>query len=164
MAKEGNRDFGSGALKLTLVFLVLTIVGLTAGIIVINVQKDDEEIAVDSAQILNDINNVILPMTTDEAVEYLDEEILRYDAGEIKAQLMIMKMNVYINDGQPSEALAVAMGVDEDSLGDAVKMNYYMAVSQAYEALGDTKMADYYYYDKYLVIYNMIFDGGGGGD
>lgn len=164
MAKEGKHNFDNKVLIGILIFLILAIVGLTVGIVIVSLRKnEDESLAEDTAQILDDANDEISPMTVGEAVEYLDAKILEYDGTEATEGLMIMKMNVYINGGEPEEALAVALMVDENKLSDAAKMDYYMALGKIYEALGDEKMANDFY-DRYILIYNEIFGGGGGGD
>ena len=73
-------------------------------------------------------------------------------------------MNVYLNGGYPADAITAATDVSDDDLDDEAKMEYYMALSKAYESIGDEEKSNYYYYDKYLVVYNKVFDGGGGVD
>ena len=166
MTEEGRRRSGNGLLVGILLVLVVAIVGLVVGIVMVNLQREENspEIVVKDDEIVNEILNTIRPMSIDESEEYLDGKLEEYKGTSLEFDIEMMKINVYVNGGRPADAIAVAAIVNDEKLNDEEKMQYYMALSKAYEDVGDKEESDYYYFKKYLVVYNRVFDGGGGVD
>ncbi len=165
MTEEGRRRSGNGLLVGILLVLVVAIVGLAVGIVMVNLQREENspEIVVKDDEIVNEILNTIRPMSIDESEEYLDGKLEEYKGTSLEFDIEMMKINVYVNGGRPADAIAVAAIVNDGKLDDEEKMQYYMALNKAYRAIGDNENANYYR-DKYFVIYDEIYDGGGGGE
>lgn len=165
MTEEGRRRSGNGLLVGILLVLVVAIVGLVVGIVMVNLQREENspEIVVKDDEIVNEILNTIRPMSIDESEEYLDGKLEEYKDTSLEFDIEMMKINVYVNGGRPADAIAVAAIVNDGKLDDEEKMQYYMALNKAYRAIGDDENANYYR-DKYFVIYDEIYDGGGGGE
>lgn len=150
------------SLAIVLGILCVAIIGLVVGIVVVNTSVVTEEIK-DDDEIVNNVLVDILPMDVDEAEIYLDEKLKEYSDSYMQFKLKMMKINVYLNDNRPENAIVAATNIDDNYLDDEQKMDYYTALFKAYRQIGDAEN-EQFYIDKYLDVYNKVFDGGGGGN
>lgn len=165
MTKEGEKRSGNGMLVGILSFLVLVIVGLAVGIVVVNMQKKDgpQEVAKTNEEITDEILDTIRPMNVEDSEKYLDEKLEEYSGTELEFRIKMMKINVYVNSEEFENAITISDIIDDKDLNNKEKMEYYGALIKAYNGVGnEEKVNDLK--DKYSIIYNEVFDGGGGGE
>lgn len=165
-APSGVSAKGSLAKKVGIFVLGLCIcvmVGVGVGVLIYSIRNKDDNIGIDSEQIIETAMEDIVPMSVGESISYLDGKIREYKNTDVVPRLIIMKMNVYVNAGRPEDAIEVASEAREDDLDTNGKMQYYMVLNKAYRALGDNETANYYR-DNYFVLYDELYDGGGGSD
>lgn len=165
MAEEGGKRSGNGMLIGILSFLVLVIVGLVVGIVVVNMQKKDgpQKAVKTNEEIIDEVLDTIEPMSVEDSEKYLDEKLKEYSGTELEFRIKMMKINVYVNGEEFKNAIAISDIIDDKNLNNEEKMEYYKALIKVYNGIGDEEKVNSLK-DKYFIIYNEVFDGGGGGE
>lgn len=163
---DGNADKRKNRILVVILsVLCVAIVGLTAGIVVVAKpweNGNDTETEVSDEEFLSNVNTALSNLTTGAGAEYLDGLITEYADTNLAVKLSIMKVNLYINDGNGEQALAAAAGIDEAALEGRELLDYYSARMNIEELLGNEegyKCA----YNKYWETYLEYYDGGIGG-
>lgn len=137
--------------------LCVVIVGLGVGIVFVRSYNNEVVEIKSDEDIINDILNTIEPMSIEDTLSYLDEQLLIYNETNLVSAIKMMKLNACINAEQFSDAVMIASEIDEQSLGSSEKLNLYSALDKAYTGLGDTRNADYYS-NKFVETYYEIID------
>lgn len=158
-----RKKSGSRIWIFVLGFCCCVLVGVGVGVVASNIMQNNDDTNIDSEQIVEGAMEDIVPMSVEESIDYLDEKIREYKNTDVASRLVIMEMNVYMNAGRPEDVIGLVGGIEEEDLDIDEKMQYYMVLNKAYRALGDNETANYYR-DNYFVLYDELYDGGGGGD
>ena len=161
MTTEGEERSSNKLLVGILSGLILVIVGLVIGIVVVN---NTPKIIVleNEGEIVNGILDAMIPMTVEEAEDYLDDQLVEYAGTSVVQKIKIMKVNVFVNDGFFNDAIVVANDIDEKDLDTREKMDFFAAMAAAYDGVGNVEEYNYYS-EKYMAVYTSIFGGGLGG-
>ena len=172
MVKHNKADNGETKSKKWLLailsLLILVIIGLIAGIVVLNMDGGGAgdglpEVIKSDDEIINDLMNEIKPLSTEESESYLDEKLREFAGTSIESRIRIMKVYVFLNAGFFDDAIAVAQDINEGELSDKERLDYYEALWQSYRGIGDEDKFNEYS-AMWVNLYNKIYDGGGGGD
>ena len=158
--------FENRGLLILLGFLCVVIVGLGVGVIIVNFLNNSNVMEMEAKNdetILDDILNTIEPMSIDDTLTYLDEQLLIYGGTDLASAIEMMKLNACVNAEQFDIAVKVAEEISEDSLDSSERLNLYSALNKAYTGLGDMENANYYS-DKFVEMYYEVFDNNGGVD
>ena len=110
--------------------------------------------------LMSEINDVIKPLSTEDSIKYLDQQMNEYeDDSSMQYRISIMKVNVYLNDNMPEEAMALLNAIDVEALDNNQSMDYYKALTKANEELGneEERQADE---DQYFALYYQVFSKG----
>ena len=151
-------------LMATIVVLVIMIIGLVVGIVVVNMQKDSqqpEEVVRTDGEIIYEISDTIFRMSTDEAIEYLDEQLEKYAGTNLEYQIKIYKVRAYKLGGMINEAILLAESMDTSEMSDNETMNFYNDLSELYRESGDEEKADYYKEESNRIREESGFEGTG---
>lgn len=165
--RVGKRPFviALSALSVVIVGLIVAILavvfvpkeegGGNDGLVVI-VDPDEE--------LVEEIKAELGPMTTEEAELYLTDRIEEYgDNQKVAFELMLSKAYLQIEANESNCALNTLNGINRDGLSKEQLMNYYSAMRETYDALGD-EAKSLEYQKLYFEVYLEVFDGGGGGE
>ena len=110
--------------------------------------------------LMSEINDVIKPLSTEDSIKYLDQQMNEYeDDSSMQYRISIMKVNVYLNDNMPNEAMALLNAIDVEDLDNNQSMDYYKALTKANEELGneeERQAAE----DQYFALYYQVFSKG----
>ena len=153
--KKSRVRFGNRGLLILLGVLCVAIVGLGVGIVFVRSSNDEVVETKSDEDIINDILDTIEPMSIEDTLLYLDEQLSIYNGTNLASAINMMKLNACINAEQFSDAVMIAGEIDEQSLDSSEKLNLYSALDKAYTGLGDMRNADYYS-NKFVETYYEI--------
>ena len=177
MNEEGTakRQLSNNVLIAILAVLILLIIGLIIGIVVVNISNGQNQditptvaVVTDEAAkaqadedeaFVRDLNNQLTEMTEiDEAQAFLDEKLAEHQDDSKAFRIKVMKMWVYINAGEPDQALPIAETINEDELDDYQKLKLYSTLNRLYQDLGDEETSQNYV-TKWGDMHEKIYGG-----
>ena len=168
---KAKSRLSNNALWIILGVLILLIIGLIIGIVVVKVNHKDTQPTIGDPAMLSDeviqqvtednekvyeINKIITPMSTEDSIAYLDEQLPTYAGTSMEYQIKILKVGVYINSDMPEEALNLINEIDENALNPREKMKYYDVMSVIYDKLGNEEERQNYN-NKWVEQHEIIF-------
>lgn len=168
LTERKKRLWKKSAILVVIAILFIVVVAIIIGV-VSRQNGEDREIVdyshVDGKEIYNTLEGIrdeIKKMPLDEALGYLDNQIVLYEGTELELEIRLLKA-YYLNDNDLAEqAIEEIEKMDVDRLSDVYKMNYYSALRTIYDGLDDAEM-----YEKnnalYWEIYLDYYKGGAGG-
>ena len=150
-------------LKATIAVLAVMVVGLVIGILMLNTKKSDqpEEVAKTDDEIIYDISSAIYGKPTEEAIEYLDEQLTKYAGTSLEHRIKMYKIRAYKLGGMTNEAILLAESMDTSEMSDNETMNFYNDLSELYRESGDEEKADYYKEESNRIREESGFEGVG---
>ena len=157
---DGTKTKSRVGLIAILATLVVAIVALVVGIVVVNSSKTNDY---SENELVEEFIGAIAPLNVDESEAYLDKKLDEFGGTGLVPRIKMMKMYVYLNAGLFNDAAIVASDINENELSEDVKMEYYNALSQIYDGIGNEDKFNYYS-EKWIGLYNKIYNGGGGGE
>ena len=133
MVDKSEKRSKNRLLIVLLFVFVVVIIGLVAGIVMMNGRNGGDEqqvVMVENAdQIIDDITQTFAPMTMEETKAYLSQKMDEYKGTNLEFPLKMLELRVYYSNGYFEEAVEEAMKIDESSLSEIEKMNYYLIIA-----------------------------------
>ena len=117
-----------------------------------------EQWAKDS-ETVEELNTQIIPMSVEQAEEFLDGKLKEYAGTDMEYRIEVMKIWVYNNEGQYQNALGLAQKIDPDQLSELQKVDYYRVMWVINEGLGNNTQASQYE-NKWQELHNKLFSAG----
>ena len=168
---HGDRQRNTKAI--IILFLCALVAVLAIIILVVNTRNErtsyyadsEYEDTIDNDEILEEIKKTIRPLTTEETITYLDDQINTYEHAnaDVVTNINIIKINALINAGQPDDAIKAIDDIDDTLLNERERIDLYQAISIAYNDAGNYEMSEYYQGLR-MKCYLDLYNGGGGGE
>ena len=153
-------------LKALIVFLVIAVVGLVAGVVVVNVQKNDQpkEIVKTDNEIYSEIvtyvyDNNDLPV--DDIVAYLDEQLEKDISTDLACRIAILKSNTYNVAGMTNDAIGAIGEMCIGDMEDLTKIDAYSFLAFLYHESGDEEKATHFEDEVALIKEEINYTGVG---
>ena len=121
-------------------------------------EKTNEQVAIENA-----VKEYISSLSVDEALSYLDTQVMRYeDDANNKFAMLLIKINVLNNADRHEDALTEALKIDNvEEFSKWNKVEYYNMMAYTYQVLGDTEKENEYG-NLYIQAYKDLWGNFGG--
>ena len=111
------------------------------------------------SETVEELNNQIIPLSMEEAEDFLDGKLKEYAGTDMEYRIKVMKIWVYNNEGHYQNALDLAQQINVNQLSDLQKVDYYRVMWVIYDGLGDSAQASQYE-NQWQELHDKVFSRG----
>ena len=113
----------------------------------------------EDSETVEELNEQIVPMSVEQAEEFLDGKLKEYAGTDMEYRIKVMKIWVYNNEGQYQNGLNLAQQLDVNQLNDLQKVDYFRVMWVTYDGLGDSAQASQYE-KQWQELHDKVFSRG----